>query len=71
MFDVSVKGLSGTLFVVSVFALENQLPFPRVVTSPKTVTVADSDRGLIMANALKDMKYNMMYNCRDDSTVLH
>ena len=59
MFDVGVNGLSGTQYGVSVFALENQLPFPRAVTSLKTVAVADSDQGLIMANALKDMKYNV------------
>ena len=32
-----VNGLSGTQYSVSVFALENQLPVPRVVASPKIV----------------------------------
>ena len=37
----------GTQYSVSVFTLENQLPFPRVVASPKTVAVvADNNQGL-------------------------
>ena len=43
---MSVNGLSGILFGVSVYALENQLPFPGVVTSPITVAVADNNQGL-------------------------
>ena len=46
MFDVSVNGLSGTRYAVSVFALENVLPFPRVVASPKIAAVADNNQGL-------------------------
>ena len=48
---MSVNGLSGSQYGISVFMLENQIPFPRVVTSPKTVTVADSDQGLKTAYA--------------------
>ena len=43
---MGVNDLSGTQYGVSVFALENQLPFPRVVTSPKIVAVADNNQGL-------------------------
>lgn len=43
---MSVNGLSETLYAVSVFALENELPFPRVVASPKTAAVANSNQGL-------------------------
>ena len=47
--SINVTGLSDTEYGVSVFALENGLPFPRVVTSPKTVImVANSDQGLLM-----------------------
>ena len=44
---VGVSGLSGTEYRVSVYALENGLPFPRVVTQPKSVVVAtnSSDQG--------------------------
>jgi hypothetical protein len=38
-----VNGLSGAQYGVSVFSMENQLPFSRVVASPKIVTVADAD----------------------------
>ena len=47
--SINVTGLIGTEYVVSVFALENGLPFPRVVTLPRTVTVilaTSSDKGL-------------------------
>ena len=44
---MSVEGLSGTEYGVSTYALENGLPFPRVVTQPKNVTVAlNNDQGL-------------------------
>ena len=45
---INVTGLTGTEYGISVFALENGLPFPRVVTSPRTVIVlaASSDQGL-------------------------
>ena len=44
----NVTGLTGTEYGISVFAMENCLPFPRVVTSPRTVIVlaASSDNGL-------------------------
>ena len=47
--SINVTGFIGTEYVVSVFALENGLPFPRVVTLPRTVTVilaTSSDKGL-------------------------
>ena len=46
--SINVTGLTGTEYEISVFALENCLPFPRVVTSPRTViALADSsDKGL-------------------------
>ena len=45
--SMNVTGLTGTEYGVSVFALENGLPFPRVVTSPKNVIMAvTSDQGL-------------------------
>ena len=44
---IDVVGLPGTEFQVSVFALEDGKPFPRVVASPKYITVAtNSDQGL-------------------------
>ncbi|MCG8621985.1 MAG: hypothetical protein MJE68_08335 [Proteobacteria bacterium] len=46
--SINVTGLIGTEYVVSIFALENGLPFTRVVTSPRTVFVlaASNDQGL-------------------------
>ena len=45
--SINVTGLAGTEYGISVFALENGLPFPRVVTSPRTVILAtSSDKGL-------------------------
>ena len=47
--SINVTGFIGTEYVVSVFALENGLPFPRVVTLPRTITVilaTSSDKGL-------------------------
>ena len=32
---------------ISVYALENQLPFPKVVASPEFASVDDDDRSLI------------------------
>ena len=47
--QVTVTDLTDTMYRVSVFALEDGLPFPRVVTVPKIVTVAtDNDQGLCM-----------------------
>ena len=39
---LSVRGLTGAQYVVSTFVVDKGLPFPRVVTSPKHVTVQDS-----------------------------
>ena len=45
--SINVTGLTGTEYGISVFALENCLPFPRVVTSQRTVILAaSSDQGL-------------------------
>ena len=45
--SINVTGLTGTEYGISVFALENCMPFPRVVTSPRTVILAaSSDKGL-------------------------
>ena len=47
--SMNVAGLTGTEYGVSVFALENGLPFPCVVTSPKNVIMAvTSAQGLTM-----------------------
>ena len=47
--DMTSTGLTGTRYGVSVFALEDGLPFPRVVTLPKNITVANNnDQGLFM-----------------------
>ena len=47
--NVTVTGLIGTEYGVSVFALENGLPFQHVVTSPKNVIMAaTSDQVLKM-----------------------
>ena len=37
--DVNVTGLSGTEYGVSVFALENGIPFPRVVAFPSVLYI--------------------------------
>ena len=37
--SVNVTGLTGAKYGVSIFALENGLPLPSVVTSPKNVTI--------------------------------
>ena len=46
--SINVTGLSGTEYGVSVFASENCLPFPRAVTSPRTMIVlaVSCDEGL-------------------------
>ena len=38
--SINVTGLTGTEYGVSVFAMENGWPFPRVVISPLSVNVA-------------------------------
>ena len=43
-----VTGLTGTEYGVSTFALENGLPFPRVVALPKNIAVLNSHQGLWM-----------------------
>ena len=46
--SIDMTGLTGTQYGVSMFALENGLPFPRGVTLPKNVTVTNNnDRGLL------------------------
>ena len=50
-FSINATGVPGTKYSISVFALEDGLPFPRVVTSPQDVSVAtNSDNGLWMHN---------------------
>ena len=46
IFDVCVNHLSGTQYEVAVFSLENHLPFPRVVSSPKLAAVANSNQSM-------------------------
>ena len=41
--DINVTSLTGTQYGVSVFALDNGLPFPRVVTLPVIVDVDQSE----------------------------
>ena len=50
--SINVTGLDEFEYVVSVFALVNGLPFPRVITSPRTVVIlaASSDQGLQLHN---------------------
>ena len=46
--SIDVIGLTGTEYGISVFALENGMPFPRVIASPRTMIVlaASNDQGL-------------------------
>ena len=45
--SLNVTGLTGAEYRVSTFALENGLPFPRVVTSPRNVAIlSNSHQGL-------------------------
>ena len=49
--SMNVTGLAGTEYGVSVFALENGVPFPRVVTLPTNITVSaadNDDQGLLL-----------------------
>ena len=49
--SINVTGLTGTEYGVSSFALENGIPFPRVVTLPTNITVSaadNDDRGLLL-----------------------
>ena len=41
--SMNVTGLTGTKYGVSTFALENELPLPRVVTLPTNVTITSAD----------------------------
>ena len=43
---LNVSGLTGAEYGVSTFALENGLPFPRVVASPRNVAISNSHQGL-------------------------
>ena len=53
--STNVIGLTGTEYGVSVFALENGLPLPSVVTSPKIVIMAArSDQGLCICTCTKN-----------------
>ena len=44
--SLNVTGLTGAEYGVSTFALENGLPFPRVVTSPRNIAISNSHQGL-------------------------
>ena len=46
--SINVTGLTETEYGISVFTMENCVPFPSVVTSPRAVIVlaASSDQGL-------------------------
>ena len=44
--SLDVTGLTGTEYGVSTFALENGLPLPGVVASPKNITLLNSYQGL-------------------------
>ena len=51
--DIMLTDLTGSQHRVSVFALENGLPFPRVVTLPKNATVGNNNsRGLFGVGSL-------------------
>ena len=46
-FDVNVTGLTGTEYGISVFTMENSLPFPRVVSLPQVISmVTNGTQGL-------------------------
>ena len=44
--SLDVTGLTGPEYGMSAFALENELPLPGVVASPKNITVLISHEGL-------------------------
>ena len=44
--SLNVTGLTGAEYGVFTFALENGLPFPRVVASPRNITLSNSQQGL-------------------------
>ena len=44
--SLNVTGLTGAEYGVSTFALENGLPFPSVVISPKIIILLNSHQGL-------------------------
>ena len=57
--DMMLTGPAGSQYGVSIFALENGLPFPRVVTLPKNATVVNSNhRGLINVHDLLRVSYS-------------
>ena len=43
--NVNVTGLTGAEYGVSTFAIENGLPFPRVVASPRNIAVLNGHQG--------------------------
>ena len=48
--DVTVTGLTDTRYGVSTFTVENGLPFPRVVASPRTVDMdSTSEQGRLFS----------------------
>ena len=60
--SIDITGLTGSEYGVSVFSLENGLPFPRVVTTPRTVIVApSSDQGLYISNPYTESDSGMIY----------
>ena len=44
--SLNVTGLTGAEYGVSTFALENGLPIPGVVVSPKSISISNSHQGL-------------------------
>ena len=46
--NITVTGLHGTEYDVSVYSLENGIPFPRAVSSPKNVSIKQDNQGLYM-----------------------
>ena len=44
--SLNVTGLTGAEYGVSTFALENGLPIPGVVVSPRNVAISNSHQGL-------------------------
>jgi hypothetical protein len=54
--SVNVTGLTGAEYGVSTFALENGLPFPGVVASPKNINITSSShQGLWICNYSKEL----------------